>query len=196
MHGGNASEDEPMADMNLIPLIDIALTLLIIMMVTTAFVRKPGVSLKLPETATHEGVPETPKDMIIVVATDGSFYVDAKKIDGPALQVQLQTLGKRNKEARVLVKGDRDTTYRNIMMVMDMIRKAGLTKVVLPTDPLSGLPEMGAAPPAAGTVTAPDAQANPGVPAGTKPKPAGGTAPPVTTAPGLPANSKPRAAVK
>ena len=62
MHGGHSSEDEPMAEMNMIPLIDIALTLLIIMMVTTAFVRKPGVSLKLPETATHEGAPEMSKD--------------------------------------------------------------------------------------------------------------------------------------
>ena len=59
MHGIHAAEDEPMADMNLIPLIDIALTLLIILMVTTAFIKQPGVSLKLPETATREGSPET-----------------------------------------------------------------------------------------------------------------------------------------
>src|SRR4051794_10514337 len=57
--GINAAEDEPMADMNLIPLIDIALTLLIILMVTTAFIKHPGVSLKLPETTTREGAPET-----------------------------------------------------------------------------------------------------------------------------------------
>jgi biopolymer transport protein ExbD len=48
-----------MAEMNLIPLIDIALTLLIILMVTSAFIHRPGVSLKLPQTATREGMPET-----------------------------------------------------------------------------------------------------------------------------------------
>jgi biopolymer transport protein ExbD len=195
MHGGSLTEDEPMAEMNLIPLIDIALTLLIIMMVTTAFVRKPGVSLKLPETATHEGVPETPKDMIIVVAADGSYYVDAKKIDGPTLQVQLLTLGKRNKEARVLVKGDQDAPYKYVTNVMDMIRQAGLTKVVLPTDPKTGQPAIPVPAPAttapasatgAGTVGAPGTSVNPGVPAGTNPKPTAGAAPPVTTAPARP----------
>jgi len=123
MHGGNASEDEPMADMNLIPLIDIALTLLIIMMVTTAFIRHPGVTLRLPETVTREGAPETPKDLTIF---------------GAALQSELRTLALRDKQARVLVKGDRDVVYSRIMEVMDMIRQAGLVHVVLPTDPKPG----------------------------------------------------------
>jgi len=138
MHGGNASEDEPMADMNLIPLIDIALTLLIIMMVTTAFIRHPGVTLRLPETVTREGAPETPKDLTIFVAADGHIYYDGKARDGAALQSELRTLALRDKQARVLVKGDRDVVYSRIMEVMDMIRQAGLVHVVLPTDPKPG----------------------------------------------------------
>jgi biopolymer transport protein ExbD len=135
MHGHIATEDEPMADMNLIPLIDIALTLLIIMMVTTVFVKHPGVSLKLPETATREGAPETKKDMTIVVAATGDLYVDAVKQTPEALQASLRATAAKNKESRVLVKGDRDVTYSRIMDVMDMVRQAGLTRVVLPTDP-------------------------------------------------------------
>ena len=68
-----------MAEMNLIPLIDIALTLLIIMMVTTAFIKHPGVSLKLPETKTREGAPETNKDLVIYVTSDGAIYLDGLK---------------------------------------------------------------------------------------------------------------------
>lgn len=135
MHGHIASEDQPMADMNLIPLIDIALTLLIIMMVTTVFVKHPGVSLKLPETATREGAPETKKDMTIVVSAAGDLYVDAVKQTPEALQAGLRAAAAKNKESRVLVKGDRDVTYSRIMDVMDMVRQAGLTRVVLPTDP-------------------------------------------------------------
>lgn len=136
MHAHIASEDEPMADMNLIPLIDIALTLLIIMMVTTVFVKHPGVSLKLPETATREGAPETKKDLTIVVAATGDMYVDAVKQTPDQLQARLRDEAARtNKQARVLVKGDREATYSRIMDVMDMVRQAGLTRVVLPTDP-------------------------------------------------------------
>jgi biopolymer transport protein ExbD len=135
VHGArHLSEDEPMAEMNLIPLIDIALTLVIILMVTTAFIRHPGVSLRLPETATREGTPETPKDLTILVTLDG-LYVDGQKRDSPTVQAQLHGLAQRDKQARVLVKGDRDVAYGRIMEVMDMVRQAGLTRVVLPTDP-------------------------------------------------------------
>src|SRR5262249_55589969 len=113
-----------MADMNLIPLIDIALTLLIIMMVTTAFIRHPGVSLKLPETTTREGAPETKKDYTVVVAADGGLFVDGQRRDITAVQVDLKSLAFRDKQARVLVKGDREVPYARIMEVMDLVRQA------------------------------------------------------------------------
>ena len=135
MHGGHRMEDEPMAEMNLIPLIDIALTLLIIMMVTTAFIKHPGVSLKLPETKTREGAPETNKDLTILVTADGGTYIDGQRLSTAVVQGRLRTIAARDKQARILVKGDRDVVYARIMEVMDMVRQAGLTKVVLPTDP-------------------------------------------------------------
>ena len=135
MHGGHRAEDEPMAEMNLIPLIDIALTLLIIMMVTTAFIKHPGVSLKLPETKTREGAPETNKDLTLMVTSDGNIYIDGQPRSTPDIQARLRAIAARDKEARILVKGDKDVVYARIMEVMDMVRQAGLTKVVLPTDP-------------------------------------------------------------
>src|SRR5688572_25141353 len=106
-HGLVSEGDEPMSEMNLIPLIDIALTLLIIMMVTTAFVRHPGVALKLPETVTREGTPETKKDLTVVVSADGNLYVDGQKREMPDIQTQLRSVAATDKEARILVKGDR-----------------------------------------------------------------------------------------
>ena len=135
MHGLHVAEDEPMAEMNLIPLIDIALTLLIILMVTTAFIKHPGVSLKLPETATREGAPETNKDTTVLVAADGGIYIDGKQQSLPDLQKHLKGVAARDPQARIMLKGDRDVQYKRIMEVMDTVRQAGLTRVVLPTDP-------------------------------------------------------------
>jgi Biopolymer transport protein len=135
MHGIHAAEDEPMADMNLIPLIDIALTLLIILMVTTAFIKHPGVSLKLPETTTREGAPETQKDTTVLVAANGSVFLDGKEKTMPELQAHLRGVAAKDKQARIMLKGDRDVIYRRMMEVMDAVRQAGLTRVVLPTDP-------------------------------------------------------------
>jgi len=134
MHGSHLSDDEPMAEMNFIPLIDIALTLVIILMVTTAFIKQPGVSIRLPETVTREGAPETKKDLTVLVAADGSLYLDGQKRAESEVQARLVAVATRDKQARVLVKGDRDVLHGRIMEVMDMVRQAGLTRVVLPTD--------------------------------------------------------------
>ena len=135
MHGSIDQDDEPMAAMNFIPLIDIALTLVIILMVTTAFIRPPGVSLKLPETATREGAPETPKDLTISVGSDGSLYMDGKAAKPTDCQARLTLVAAKDKQARVLVRGDQGVEYGKVMVVMDMARQAGLTRISLLTDP-------------------------------------------------------------
>ena len=135
MHGSHASEDEPMAEMNFIPLIDIALTLVIILMVTTVFIKHPGISLKLPETVTREGAPEKPKDVVVAVMSDGNLFLDGQKATDAAVQGRLVAVAARDPKARVLVKGDRQVAHGRVIAVVDMIRQAGLTRVVLPTEP-------------------------------------------------------------
>jgi biopolymer transport protein ExbD len=129
------ADDEPMAEINLIPLIDISLTLVIILMVTTVFVRAPGFKLNLPRTVTHEGAPETPKDLTVSLAADGRVFFDGQQETMPQLQSSLVRAAGKNKNSRVLVKGDRTIAYQRVMDVMDAVRQAGLTQVVLPTDP-------------------------------------------------------------
>jgi biopolymer transport protein ExbD len=135
MHYGDGGDDEPLSNLNFIPLIDIALTLVIILMVTTAFIRHPGVSLKLPETVTREGSPETNKDTVIAVTADGTLYLNAEKQTPEQLQRRLIAVAKRDKQARILIKGDRAVQHGKVMDVLDRVRVAGLTRVVFPTDP-------------------------------------------------------------
>ena len=138
MHGrgtGGIAEDEPMAEMNMIPLIDIALTLVIILMVTTVFIKNPGVSLRLPETATREGAPESQKDVVVSLSAGGHLYLDGQKTTAEQLGARLRNTARVNPAARVLVKGDRQVAYAHVMAVMDLVRQAGLTRVVLPTEP-------------------------------------------------------------
>jgi biopolymer transport protein ExbD len=135
MHGVGTNEDDPVAEINMIPLIDIALTLVIILMVTTVFVRSPGVALRLPETVTREGAPETNKDLVVTVAPNGILYLDGEKVEAKRLGASLKAKARGNSEARVMIKGDRKVLYDSIMVVMDAVRQAGFRKVVLPTQP-------------------------------------------------------------
>ncbi len=134
MHRSHASEDDPMAEINLIPLIDISLTLVIILMVTTVFIHNPGFKLNLPKTVTHEGAPETPKDVTIAIAPSGAYYYNGHPTTLPQMQALLITAADKDQGQRVLIKGDRSVRYEQVMDVMDAIRQAGLTHVLLPTD--------------------------------------------------------------
>jgi len=136
MHGaGHVSDDEPMADMNFIPLIDIALTLVIILMVTTVFAKQPGVTMRLPQTATRDGEPEKRQDVKIAIGPDGKFYLDGQAMEPPAMQAQLMQVAKADKNTRIHIMGDREVPYARVMEAIDIVRQAGLTRLVLPTDP-------------------------------------------------------------
>lgn len=136
MRAEGLEDEEPLAQMNFIPLIDIALTLVIILMVTTAVIKKPGVQLKLPETRTQEGSPETARDLVIAISREGQFFVNGQRLAANGVLQRLTNVAGKNKDARVLVKGDRDVPYRKVMEVMDLARQAGLSRIMLPTDPL------------------------------------------------------------
>lgn len=135
MHRSALAEDEPMAEINLIPLIDISLTLVIILMVTTIFIHNPGVKLHLPQTVTREGTPETPKDLTVLLAADGGLYLNGQRQTMPQVRAVMIAAARRDPNTRVLVKGDRTIAYQRVMDVMDTVKQSGLTRVVLPTDP-------------------------------------------------------------
>ena len=118
----------------LIPLIDISLTLVIILMVTTVFIHNPGFKLNLPKTVTHEGAPETPKDITVAIAPNGRVLLQRPALDLPQMQALLITAADKDKGQRVLLKGDKSVRYEQVMDVMDAIRQAGLTHVLLPTE--------------------------------------------------------------
>ena len=135
MRMSTLTEDEPMAEINMIPLIDIALTLVIILMVTTVFVRNPGFKLHLPQSVTREGTPETSKDLVVALTADNGLYFNGRKETLPQLRGVLAQAAAKDQNARVLVKGDRTIAYQRVMSVMDAVKQSGLSRVVLPTDP-------------------------------------------------------------
>ncbi len=135
MHAGGRNEDDPVAEMNMIPLIDISLTLLIIMMITTTFVKQPGFALKLPESTSRQGKPETPKDIVVSIDRHGKFWLDGSNPTDAALLQTLQSAYRRNHDVRVLVKGDEGVPYGRVSHAMDIISLANIKHINLPTNP-------------------------------------------------------------
>lgn len=123
----------PMAEINIVPLVDVVLVLLIIFMATTAFVKEAGIDMKLPAAKTTEAQPETTKDINVALTRDNKIYLDGQPSSEAAVQAAMMERARKNPETRVIVKGDERIEYRRIMQVIDMAKQAGLPKVALAT---------------------------------------------------------------
>jgi biopolymer transport protein ExbD len=132
-HKHRKHQSMPMAEINIIPLVDITLVLLIIFMATTAFVKEAGLNMKLPAAKTTDMSSTENKDLSVALSRDGSIYLDGKPSSEAAIQSAMLAAAARNPETRVVIKGDENIEYKRVVSVMDMARQAGLPKVALGT---------------------------------------------------------------
>jgi len=152
--GGNwDSEDgdfRPVADINVTPLVDVMLVLLIVFMVAAPLMTV-GVPLQLPKSAAAKST--EPKEPIVVsIAKDGKVFLAKEELPEDAILPRLAGLATQDKEQVVLVRGDKEIQYGRLMEVMGQVSKAGFLKVSLIAEMAPG----GAAvPPAAVTPSAP-----------------------------------------
>ena len=156
----------PLAEINVTPLVDVMLVLLIIFMVTAPLMTS-GVSVDLPKTNAQQ-LNSDSQPLSVTINAQGEIYLQDEKIELPDLVAKLQAIAQNNPERRIFVRGDKDLAYGRIMQVMGTITQGGFTKVAL-------LAEQTGVAPASGSTTAPA-----GRPAGSAPRaasPAGAAAP-------------------
>jgi len=123
----------PMADINVTPMADIMIVLLIIFMVITPMLQK-GVDVKLPQAGNTKERKDEPKTIVVAVKKDTTTYIGSQKLDD---QNQLQALVKERLQdlpegARMIyLKADEQLPYSEVMKVMYLCREAGVEEVAL-----------------------------------------------------------------
>jgi biopolymer transport protein ExbD len=124
------------ADINVTPLVDVVLVLLIIFMVVTPIIAS-GVPVELPRTRHHARKPDDGKDIIIAVTSNKAVYVSGRPVSGAADVTRLvEEERRRHPEKAAFVKADNRTTYGAVREVMEAVHKAGLDDVMLGTEEL------------------------------------------------------------
>ena len=113
------------------PMIDVVFLLLIFFMVTSTFMKSPGIHVKLPKAKSSESQPD--KDLVISIKKDGSIYLNEKKIAKRNLFQTLRWLNKSKKRDFLIVRGDKMINYGMLIEVMDIARIAGIANVSLAT---------------------------------------------------------------
>ena len=119
--------DQAMTEMNLIPLIDIMLVLMIIFLVT-ATVANPSIPLTLPKTTAEIQEPP-PKPLEISINAENLVALNGKVITLDALATELQTASQSATKPTVMLKADKDSKYDTVAQVMSRASEAGLADI-------------------------------------------------------------------
>ena len=121
------------SDINVTPLVDVMLVLLIIMMLVAPMLQK-GVDVKLPQAANTVDKPESQEQTVVAVTADKRYYVNSVMVREDDLTQKVQEALESKTEKIVLIKGDEDAPYSAIMATMDRLRAAQIENVGLVTE--------------------------------------------------------------
>jgi biopolymer transport protein TolR len=122
------------ADINVTPLVDVMLVLLIIMMLIAPMLQQ-GVPVTLPTAGNTAEKPDTQDQTVVAIDSRGHFYVNSLPVPDTDLIPRVQRALDEKKEKIVYLKGDKDAKYQAIMDAMDAFRKAQIENIALITDP-------------------------------------------------------------
>jgi biopolymer transport protein ExbD len=122
------------SDINVTPLCDVMLVLLIIMMIVAPLLQQ-GVSVTLPKAQNTVDKPEVQGQTVIAIAKDKSIYVNAKPVQEAEMATRINEILENQKEKVVLIKADEEVEYGAVMAAMDQLRQAGIEDIGLITLP-------------------------------------------------------------
>jgi len=125
---------KPIAEINVVPYIDVMLVLLIIFMVTAPLLTE-GVKLDLPQTDANpvEFNPESPEPMILSVDKDGQLYIDDLAKTPQQVLTYARALYSRKPQTDFLVRGAKQAAYDDVLQAMVLLKQAGVETVSLVT---------------------------------------------------------------
>ena len=134
--GDDGGESDLFADINITPLTDIFLVLLIIFMVTSSVMAtdgaRAGVRVNLPKGATKE-ISASAKDVTVAITTDGKMVVDGKEVSADSLRKIFDDARARDADTQVVVQADEATHHGRVVAVMELAKAAGLRRLAIAT---------------------------------------------------------------
>ena len=125
------------SDINVTPLVDVMLVLLIIMMIVAPLLQQ-GVTVTLPKATNTTEKPETQGQTVVAIDSDGRFYVNAVEVPKDRLQSRIAEIFETAETRVVIIKADVDVEYAAVMDAMDQLRASGIEDMGLITDPERG----------------------------------------------------------
>jgi biopolymer transport protein ExbD len=134
MAGGNfgGDDNEPLTGINVTPLVDVTLVLLIIFMVTTPMIMKPSINVNLPKAGSSDQT--APAEFNVTITKEGQIYANGEAISQEGLKAKSAELVAKKPDVQAMISADRDTTHGVVINVIDIIKSAGVKKFAISID--------------------------------------------------------------
>jgi biopolymer transport protein ExbD len=130
---GNDNE-ETISGINVTPLVDVVLVLLIILMVTAQYAaERDAIPMDLPKAATGDGA--VPTTLSVSIDKDGHFFLNAKEVGEDGLRSAVREAYAKDKEARAVIAADGRVTHSQVVKVIDILRQEKVTKFAINVQP-------------------------------------------------------------
>ena len=118
-----ARKSKLMVEINITPLTDVVLVLLIIFMIATPFIYQSSMKVQLPQASKSE---ETSRDVIININAQGQVFLEDTKVDLEALKYKLTAMVRSKPDTSVIINGDKNVKYDSVVQVMDVLTRSGV----------------------------------------------------------------------
>jgi biopolymer transport protein ExbD len=127
--GGDADDDDLISGINVTPLVDVVLVLLIIFMVTATYIVRASIEVELPRAA--HGGEATGKILTVIVTRDGQIFLDGVRRNEEELVSRTRDALAADREARAIISADKGALHGSVVRVIDLVRGAGITRFAI-----------------------------------------------------------------
>jgi biopolymer transport protein ExbD len=126
-------DDEVISAINVTPLVDIVLVLLIVLMVTSSYLVNKSINVELPKASTGEASNPT---LSISLDVAGKLYLDGNSIEEPSLQQRIHSAYAADHDVKAVISADGRVTHAQVVAVIDLLRREKVTKFAINTSPM------------------------------------------------------------
>jgi biopolymer transport protein ExbD len=128
----SGDNDEPIADINIVPFVDIILVVLIIFMVTTPFIMKPSINVNLPKAGSGEDT--TPSELTVTITANGSISLNGKSTTEEAITAYAKELAAKRHDTQAIISADKDVSHGRVVGIIDAVKSGGVKKFAITID--------------------------------------------------------------
>lgn len=125
-------QDDVLSEINVVPLVDIILVVLIIFMVTAPMIMKPSISVNLPKSGTGDST--QPSKLNITISGNGTLTLDGKTADEKTIEAFASEEFKKNPDVQAIIAADKDVPHGRVVSVLDIVKSAGVKKFAISID--------------------------------------------------------------